>query len=366
MLKENYQVSKSKVLLAITKSGLSLSEYKLLDIFLSKINPMAIKEVEEKTMAKMKELEKNTDEKLYKKISLSLLNERDEFIRECATVEFSKEEYYEILGINSKVRISQIQKHLEHFVEEKFTIKDGKEVRTVPLFSEASYSDEDEYIKMICNYASPIIKEMFFDVKGYQYLKYRLRYVVNLKSVYSYKMYLYLLNHHLPNKWSIDVATLKKDILECLDKTYGEYKRFNDLVLKKVKKEINEKTNIMFSYTPKRVKKKVVRIEISCCCKDQENIITGDYREHYSSDKIDKRLIDAFEYEWKRLWKRSLNGNEIEDLKRLCIQYDERYIVCALNEATVYNKLNFSYIKSILKSWKEKALNVEDIENGKR
>lgn len=338
MLKENYQVSKSKGLLAITKSGLSLSEYKLLDIYLSKINPMAIKEVEEKTIAKMK------------------------FIRECATVEFSKEEYYEILGINSKVRISQIQKHLEHFVEGKFTIKDGKEVRIVPLFSEASYSDEDEYIKIICNYASPIIKEMFFDIKGYQYLKYRLRYVVNLKSVYSYKMYLYLLNHHLPNEWSIDVATLKKDILECLDKTYGEYKRFNDLVLKKVKKEINEKTNIMFSYTPKRVKKKVVRIEISCCCKDQENIITGDYREHYSSDKIDKRLIDAFEYEWKRL----LNGNEIEELERLCIQYDERYIVCALNEATVCNKLNFSYIESILKSWKEKALNVEDIENGKR
>lgn len=358
MLKEKYQVSKSKGLLAITKSGLSLSEYKLLDIYLSKINPMAIRDVEEKIVVKMKELDKITDEKMRKDFSLSLLNERDEFVRKCATVEFSKEEYCEILGINSKVRISQIQKHLEHFV----TIKNDTEVRVVPLFSEASYSDETEVIKMICNYASPLIKEMFFDIEGYQYIKYRLKYVVNLKSVYSYKMYLYLLNRHLPSEWSIDVETLKKEILECMDKSYSEYKRFNDLILKKVKKEINEETNIMFSYTPKRVKRKVVRIEISCCFKNQENIITGDYREHYSSDKIDKSLIKDFDYEFGRL----LSENEIKELENLCSVYNQRRVICALNEATVYDKKDFNYIKNILKSWQEKGLSVEDIEVGKR
>ncbi len=362
MLKENYQVSKSKGLLAITKSGLSLSEYKLLDIYLSKINPMAIREVEEKTVEKMKELDKITDEKMRKDFSLSLLKERDEFIRKCATVEFSKEEYCEILGINSKVRIAQIQKHLEHFAEGKFTITDDKEVIVIPLFSETSYSDEDEIIKMICNYASPVIKEMFFDIKGYQYIKYRLRYVVNLKSVYSYKMYLYLLNHHLPSEWSIDVATLKKDILECVEKSYSEYKRFNDLVLKKVKKEINEKTNITFSYTPKRVKKKVVRIEISCYFKNQENIITGDYREHYTSEKITDDLLHAFDSEWKRL----MSVDEIEKIERLCCKYDERRVICALNEAVVYNKIDLNYIEKVLESWTEKHLSVEDLEAGKR
>lgn len=50
MLNENYQVSKSKGLLALSELNLSLNELKILDIYLSKIDPKAIKKIEEETL----------------------------------------------------------------------------------------------------------------------------------------------------------------------------------------------------------------------------------------------------------------------------------------------------------------------------
>lgn len=73
--------------------------------------------------------------------------------------------------------------------------------------------------------------------------------IIDLTSRYSYVLYLYLEHNHFRKFWKVSLEELKK-LLKCNAETYSQYKRFNDLVLKKCQKELTEKTNLRFSYYP--------------------------------------------------------------------------------------------------------------------
>ena len=71
---------------------------------------------------------------------------------------------------------------------------------------------------------------------------------LGLKSRYSYFMYLYLKSNSSAASCEIELKELKQ-LLDCSDKEmYADFKRFNDLVLKKTHKDIVENTNLRFSY----------------------------------------------------------------------------------------------------------------------
>ena len=91
--------------------------------------------------------------------------------------------------------------------------------------------------------------------------------------------------------------------------------------------------------------------------------IEGIYAQRQNQvQSVHRSLIEEFEMEFKR----TLSTNEMERILQLSGRYDERMIVCALNEAAVYEKRSLNYIESILVSWTEKGLSVEDVEAGKR
>ena len=46
--------------------------------------------------------------------------------------------------------------------------------------------------------------------------------------------------------------------------------------------------------------------------------------------------------------------------------YDERRVICALNEAVCNEVCDLNYIERILQNWQQKGLSTEDLENGKR
>lgn len=79
-------------------------------------------------------------------------------------------------------------------------------------------------------------------------------------------------------------------------------------------------------------------------------------------EKDGKNLIATIEDAFMR----PLSTNEMQRILCLSDEYDERRVICALNEAVVYEKLNLNYIERILQKWKEKGLSVESIENGER
>lgn len=92
--------------------------------------------------------------------------------------------------------------------------------------------------------------EVFFNIENLGYLRYKLRCITSLTSRYTYIMFIYLEANRFRKSWDVPLDELKQ-ILDC-DKveTYSAFKEFNKQVLKRVQKEMHEKTECRYSYEP--------------------------------------------------------------------------------------------------------------------
>lgn len=90
--------------------------------------------------------------------------------------------------------------------------------------------------------------------------------------------------------------------------------------------------------------------------------IEGIYQKETEGMPLSPSLLETFEYEFKR----PLSSYEMQRILEMASVYDERRVICALNEAVVYEKVDLNYIERILISWMNKGLSIEDIEKGKR
>lgn len=222
----NYEhiVSKTKELMELKNLGLTINEYKILDIYLSRINPM--------------------DESTSK-------------------VSFSVNEYCRIMNIESfRVRTEQIHNYLKHLFDNSITEwLSEDEFKMHHLFDDAHYDPIEKKIYLECA-KNTYIRKMFFDLDNFQYIKYRLKNTILLNSVYSIKLYLYLIDNKFRGEWNIDLYELRK-ILEVDSEYYEVFKNFNRKILKKSILEINEQTDLNVTYSQIRVGKKVGKIKFS-------------------------------------------------------------------------------------------------------
>lgn len=209
---DNLLIQKSNPLLSLSETGLTLAEFKILDAYLGRINS----HVPEKR-----------------------------FIR------FEKGEIERLLGV-VKINAPDLEKRVNNLFQ-TIKIKDGnkrKGFTLIALFEKAEcYQDEDGLWQVDLG-ASPSAMEYIFNPERLGYLRYNLRNVVKLTSRYSYVLFLYLeQNRHMHLTWDIPLDELKA-LMRCTADTYTQYKRFNDLVLKKCHEELNAKTDCKFSYEP--------------------------------------------------------------------------------------------------------------------
>jgi len=209
---ENLLVQKSNPLLSLSETGLTLAEFKILDAYLGRINS----HVPEKR-----------------------------FIR------FEKGEIENLLGV-SQIKSDDLEKRVQNLFQ-TIKIRDAnkrKGFTLIALFEKAEcYQDEDGLWQVDLG-ASPSAMEYIFNPERLGYLRYSLRNVVKLTSRYSYVLFLYLeQNRHMHLTWDVPLDELKA-ILRCTADTYTQFKRFNDLILKKCHEELTEKTDCKFTYQP--------------------------------------------------------------------------------------------------------------------
>lgn len=219
-------VQKSNPLKSLSETGMTLSEFKILDAYLSRI---------------------------------------DSRVPEKRSVRFEKGELEKLLGVE-RIRKEDLNARLDGLFK-TVTIKDKDKENgftKIGLFEKAE-AKQDEYglwqIDLVC---TPSAMEYIFNVEVMGYLPYMLKNIIELTSRYSYVLYLYLEARRkglLSNEWEIDVDELKR-ILQCNSSMYDEFKEFNRL-LKKCCVEINGKTDLKFYYEPKRVGRRVKIIQFS-------------------------------------------------------------------------------------------------------
>lgn len=272
-------VQKSLPLFSLWRSELTLAEFKILDTYLSRINSH------------------DTDKRV---------------------VMFEKGELENILGVK-KINQKDLEDRLKHLMGNVVEIADEdikKGFKLITLFEEA-IAEQDKnglwQIKLECTQKA---MKYFFNIENLGYLRYKLCCITSLTSRYTYIMFIYLEANRYRKSWDISVDELKQ-ILDCdKEETYKAFKRFNDLLLKKVQKEMNEKTECRYKYEPIRKGRNVVAIHFEIETLSNTNL-----------EEIDENQM-TFE-QWqeeavkeKELWQEPLEAFEFNQE-----QYDEIFSV---------------------------------------
>lgn len=224
---EDLLVQKSRPLFALWRSDLTLQEFKILDTYLARI---------------------------------------DSHHPEKRVVVFAKGELEQLLGV-SKINHPQLRERLKHLMGNVVEVgipEQPKSMHLITLFDEAvAIQDEMTGLWEVRLECTQKAMKYCFNVEKLGYLRYKLRGVVGLQSRYSYILFLYLESHRKFKSWTVDLDELKT-ILKCdTEETYKEFKRFNDLILKRCSKEIFSKTDQRFTYEPIKKGRKVVAIRFT-------------------------------------------------------------------------------------------------------
>lgn len=228
-------VQKSLPLFALWRSDLTLSEFKILDTYLSRI---------------------------------------DSHKPEKRAIILEKGEIENALGIQ-KINNQDLKLRLKHLMGNVVEVPDkdeNKGFQLVTLFEEAEAEQDDDglwNVKLECTQKA---MKYFFNIENLGYLRYKLRCITSLTSRYTYIMFIYLEANRFRKSWEVSLDELK-EILSCdKEETYKAFKRFNDLILKKIHKEMHEKTECRYSYFPvKRGRSvKAIRFEVETLPKQYE------------------------------------------------------------------------------------------------
>lgn len=216
-------VQKSLPLFSLWRSDMSLSEFKILDTYLSRINSH--------------EPEKRS-------------------------VVFTKGELEQLLGVKkiNKADLSDRLNGLGRFVEVEHS---DHKMHKVALFEEA-FGEIDENglwtVKLTCTAKA---MKYIFNVEKLGYLRYKLRCITSLTSRYTYVLFMYLEANRFRKSWVVDVDELRQ-ILNCdQDDLYKEFKRLNERILKRCQKELLEKTECRFEYEPVKTGRKVTGVRFT-------------------------------------------------------------------------------------------------------
>ena len=222
---EKLTAQKSTPLQSLTQTDLTLPELKILDVYLSRI---------------------------------------DSHDPEKRTVQIEKGELERVLGV-TRILKDDLDKRLRHLFQ-AVEVKDKtkrKGFKIISLFEEADAEPDENDLWTITLTCTLPAREYIFNIENLGYLRYRLKNIIELKSRYSYILFMYLENNRgFRNSWEIKLDNLK-ELLKCNAETYKTFFRFNGLVLSKCHQEINEKTDCKFDYEPIKRGRAIVAIRFT-------------------------------------------------------------------------------------------------------
>lgn len=222
---EKLTAQKSTPLQSLTQTDLTLPELKILDVYLSRI---------------------------------------DSHDPEKRTVQIEKGELERVLGV-TRILKDDLDKRLRHLFQ-AVEVKDKtkrKGFKIISLFEEADAEPDENDLWTVALTCTLPAREYIFNIENLGYLRYRLKNIIELKSRYSYILFMYLENNRgFRNSWQIKLDDLK-ELLKCNAETYKTFFRFNGLVLSKCHQEINEKTDCKFDYEPIKRGRAIVAIRFT-------------------------------------------------------------------------------------------------------
>lgn len=230
----NYKITKSNKLI-LSKSCLSLNNYRWLNIFFSKINS-----------------KKNILEKVY---SASFIDFKNFY-------PFIKESSLKLYALSFKKNIKNMSSLLLY--------KEKKGYQVVNFVESIKYEKDNLYIKFFKTMKNHLVNQ------EKQFTSYFIKNIVNFKSQYSFRVYeiaIMYLNQGLKTK-KLDINLFKEQIGLGLSK----YNRFNNLIKKLQNniQEINDYSDIkiILNFDRKKYNQDISNLEMNISYKSIKNIIS--------------------------------------------------------------------------------------------
>lgn len=227
-------VSKSKPILTLPQTSLTLMELKLFDVYLGRINP------KDPTVTK---------------------------------VVFTKQEFCKLIGVD-RINNSKLESCLVDLMKcilKVYYVEKGKAKTDIfALLSHARITYDDKFYKGICAIELQCTKEAkkyIYNVHTVGYLKMNLAKVLSFDGRNPYSLYQYLCQNAFRGHWEVDINELKAYL------GVGDYPKFKDFekrVLKPSQKEIDEKTNLKFEYEKIKIGRRIQKLKFQIV-KNQES-----------------------------------------------------------------------------------------------
>lgn len=218
-------VQKSLPLFQLWRSDLTLAEFKIMDIYLSRI---------------------------------------DSHKPDKRAVLFNKGELEKALGVK-KINNQDLKDRLKHLMSSVVQLPDDskKGFRLVTLFEEAEAEQDDNGLWQVRLECTQKAMMYFFNIENLGYLRYKLRCITALTSRYAYIMFVYIEHNRYRKTWEISLEELKK-VLSCEQEEYAkEFRYFNRDVLKRIQAELSKKTECRYTYEPIKKGRSVVAIRFT-------------------------------------------------------------------------------------------------------
>ncbi len=256
-LKDSYLVQKSEPLLLMRTVPFELGELKILDTYIARINS---------------------------------------HYENCCTVTFTKAEYEQLMGIG-KTNIATLKKYTAKLLGKVVEVPMPTGYMQFVLFTCAK-CELNEYGERIIELScSEQAKQLFFGIEQLGYLQYELKNILSLTSKYSFLLYLYLRKERYRSDWVISLDELREQRLDIKNnETYQNFKYFKRDILDKAVVEVNEKTDIKFTYSTEKKGRRVVGIHFQLIKEieseiDQNQLIFEDMSEQKPPEyDVDDRL----------------------------------------------------------------------------
>lgn len=165
-----------------------------------------------------------------------------------------------------KLNAQDLKTRLKHLMGSVVEVPDNSTKRgfkLVTLFEEAVAEQDENGLWQVSLECTQKSMKYFFNIENLGYLRYKLRCITSLTSRYAYVMFIYLESNRYRRSWEVPLDELKI-ILNCdNEETYKEYKRFNDRLMKRVHKELTEKTECQYKYESVKKGRSVVAIRFT-------------------------------------------------------------------------------------------------------
>lgn len=175
-------------------------------------------------------------------------------------IEIPIQKYANLIGVRVDNASRDAKKVADSLGSKRFTLNTGNGWINLGWISSMEYKQSEGIIRIL---VSPDLLPYILDMKDKDYTKFTLENILSLSSSHAIKLYQFLVlikNKHSSQEKKITVDELRLMFGVSETKSYSEYKHFKQRILEIAEREINEKTDINFSYSEKKNGRKVESI----------------------------------------------------------------------------------------------------------